>query len=244
MKPYVYVISDIHGQADLFDALLTDYDPVEHQLVLIGDLNDRGPDYTACFLKGKELVEQHGAVYLRGNHEEYFLQFLQNPEDWFAGYIRNGGKETIESLLHPGATAEYSPTEMALMIRSRYPELIDFLTKRPLYFEWQHYLFVHAGVDLTMEDWRQTAPKDILWIREPFHKGKNNTGKNIVCCHTITPMLHGDMQTTDLWQSDGKIGIDGGAIFGGSVHGVIFNEKGIVQDIEYQKRTPAWQPEF
>ena len=38
MKPYVYVISDIHGQADLFDALLTDYDPVEHQLVLIGDL--------------------------------------------------------------------------------------------------------------------------------------------------------------------------------------------------------------
>ena len=149
MKPYVYVISDIHGQADLFDALLTDYDPVEHQLVLIGDLNDRGSDSKACFLKGKELVEQHGAVYLRGNHEEYFLQFLQNPEDWFAGYIRNGGKETIESLLHPGATAEYSPTEMALMIRSRYPELIDFLTKRPLYFEWQHYLFVHAGVDLT-----------------------------------------------------------------------------------------------
>ena len=58
MKPYVYVISDIHGQADLFDALLTDYDPVEHQLVLIGDLNDRGPDSKACFLKGKELVEQ------------------------------------------------------------------------------------------------------------------------------------------------------------------------------------------
>lgn len=76
-----------------------------------------------------------------------------------------------------------------------------------------------------------------MWIREPFHQGKNNTGKTIVFGHTITPMLHGDMQTTDLWQSDGKIGIDGGAIFGGSVHGVIFNEKGIVQDIEYQKRT-------
>ena len=41
------------------------------------------------------------------------------------GYVRNGGKETIESLLHPGATAEYSPTEM-VMIRSRYPELVDF----------------------------------------------------------------------------------------------------------------------
>ena len=51
MKPYVYVISDIHGQADLFDALLTDYDPVEHQLVLIGDLNDRGSHSKACFSK-------------------------------------------------------------------------------------------------------------------------------------------------------------------------------------------------
>ena len=34
--------------------------------------------------------------------------------------------------------------------------------------------------------------------------GKNNTGKTIVFGHTITPMLYGDMQTTALWQSDGK----------------------------------------
>ena len=27
---------------------------------------------------------------------EYFLQFLNAPEDWFAAYVRNGGKETIE----------------------------------------------------------------------------------------------------------------------------------------------------
>lgn len=42
MKPYVYVISDIHGQLDLFKKLLESFDPVHHQLVLIGDLNDRG----------------------------------------------------------------------------------------------------------------------------------------------------------------------------------------------------------
>ena len=86
---------------------------------------------------------------------------------------------------------------MALMIRSRYPELIDFLTKRPLYFEWQHYLFVHAGVDLTMEDWRQTAPKDFLWIREPFHQGKIIGARPLFWSYHY-PMLHGDMQTTDL----------------------------------------------
>ncbi|MBL1230746.1 serine/threonine protein phosphatase [Enterococcus sp. BWB1-3] len=242
MKKYVYAISDIHGQYDLFQKLINFYDEEKHQLVLIGDLNDRGSKSKECFLLGKKLVEEHDAVYLMGNHEENFLNFLLQPEDWYTGYVRYGGKETIESLLHKGATEEYSPTEIALMIRSRYKELIKFLKERPVYFEWRDYVFVHAGVDLTKNDWRKTSPHDFVWIREAFHQGKNNTGKTIVFGHTITPMLHGDMQTTDLWISDGKIGIDGGGVFGGSVHGVIFDEKGIVQDIEYQNMNGPWQP--
>lgn len=242
MKEYVYAISDIHGQFDLFKKLLKDFDTKEQQLLLIGDLNDRGPRSKDCLLMGKRLVEEFGAIYLRGNHEEYLLQFLVNPEDWFADYIRNGGEETLNSLLHAGAVEEYSPTEISMMIRSRYQDLINFLIERPLYFEWKNYIFVHAGVDLTKKDWHDSSPQDFLWIREPFHNGKNNTGKTIVFGHTITPMLHGDMQTTDLWISDNKIGIDGGGVFGGSVHGVIFDEEGIVQDIEYQNMNGPWQP--
>ncbi|KAF1302745.1 serine/threonine protein phosphatase [Enterococcus saccharolyticus] len=244
MKPYIYVLSDIHGRYDLFQKLLTNFDPQQHQLVLIGDLNDRGKQSKECFLLGKELVEKYDAIYLRGNHEEYFLQFLASPEDWLPSYVRNGGKETIDSLLHRNALDEYSPTEIAMMIRSRYKELIEFLMARPLYFEWEKYIFVHAGVDLTQKDWHDTDPRDFIWIRDAFHQGKNTTGKTIVFGHTITPMLHGDMQTTDLWLSDNKIGIDGGAVFGGSVHGVIFDKNGIVQDIEYQNLDGPWQPEF
>ena len=244
MKDYLYAVGDIHGEYDLFKDVIQYYDPKMHQLLLIGDLNDRGSKTKECFLLGKELVEKYQAIYLRGNHEEYFLQFLNQPEDWFNSYVRNGGKETIESLLHKGATEEYSPTEMALMIRSRYKELIEFLKERPLYFEWKKYIFVHAGVDLTKKDWHETSPQDFIWIREAFHKAKNNTGKTIVFGHTITPVLHGDMETTDLWVSDHKIGIDGGAVFGGSVHGVIFNEAGILQDIEFQNRKGPWQSTF
>lgn len=100
MKKFIYAISDIHGEYELFKELIQYFDPTMHQLVLIGDLNDRGPKVKESFLLGKELVEKYDAVYLRGNHEEYFLQFLNKPEDWFTSYIRNGGKETIESLLH------------------------------------------------------------------------------------------------------------------------------------------------
>ncbi|WP_410471122.1 signal peptidase II, partial [Enterococcus faecium] len=42
---------------------------------------------------------------------------------------------------------------------------------RPLYYEWENYLFVHAGVDLTKKDWRKTSLRDFIWIREPFHEG-------------------------------------------------------------------------
>ncbi|MGM9903690.1 serine/threonine protein phosphatase 1 [Enterococcus sp. 10A9_DIV0425] len=244
MKSFVFAIGDLHGNYDLFQKLLKDYDPAIHQLVLIGDLNDRGPKTKQCFFQGMQLVQETGAIYLRGNHEEYFLQFLQSPEDWFYPYLRNGGEETIESLLHPGATEEYSPTEIAMMIRSQYKELIDFLCERPLYYEWGKYLFVHAGVDLNKKDWHETDPSDFIWIREPFHEGKNQTGKTIVFGHTITPMLHGDMQTTDLWIKDSKIGIDGGAVFGGSLHGVVFDEHGIIQDIEYQNNEGPWQSRF
>ena len=241
MKKWVYAIGDVHGKYDLFKKLVNEFDPLNHQLVLMGDLNDRGPNTKECFLLGMQLVKENNAIYLRGNHEEYFLQFLQSPEDWYEPYLRNGGKETFDSLLHPGSTEEYSPTEIALMIRSRYGELIDFLCERPLYYEWHNYLFVHAGVDLTKKDWHDTNPHDFIWIREPFHEGKNNTGKTIVFGHTITPMLHVDMETTDLWIHDKKIGIDGGAVFGGSMHGVVFDETGIVQDIEYQNTEGPWQ---
>lgn len=53
MQNYLYAISDIHGMADLFKKLLTDYDPKLHQSLLIGDLNDRGPKSKECFFLGK-----------------------------------------------------------------------------------------------------------------------------------------------------------------------------------------------
>lgn len=243
MKPYVFAIGDIHGRYDLFTQVVKDFDPSLHQLVLIGDLGDRGPKSKEAFLLGKKLVDEYQAVYLKGNHEDYFLRFLADPENVYPAYMRNGGGKTINSLLHAGAWEEYSPTEIAMMIRSRYKELIAFLKELPLYFEWRDYVFVHAGVDLTKKDWHNTSAHDLIWIREPFHTGKNNTGKTIVFGHTITPSLHGDMKTTDLWIEDGKIGIDGGAVYGGSVHGVIFDEKGIVQDIEYQDLLGPWQPD-
>ncbi|MDR0921511.1 MAG: metallophosphoesterase [Lactobacillales bacterium] len=244
MKEVVYAIGDIHGQLDLFEKLIAHFDENTQQLVLIGDLADRGLKGKQCYYLGMDLVKKHGAIYLKGNHEAIFLNFLKNPEYMYPNYVRNGGRETLESFFYPNVTEELSPTEMAMMIRTQHKELVKFLNHLPMYYEWKNFIFVHAGVDLSQSDWHNTQVTDFNWIREPFIKGKNNTGKTIVFGHTITPMLYGDMRTTDLWISDNKIGIDGGGVFGGSVHGVIFDKNGIVEDIEYKNETGAWQPKY
>lgn len=240
MKQEIFAVGDVHGQIQLFEELLTVWQPEKQQLVLIGDLGDRGENPKACFLLGKKLVEEQGAIYLKGNHEDLLLHFLDNPEERYENYCLNGGMRTLESLLHSGLDAEYSPTEISMLVKSHYPELIAFLRELPIYFEWEQYLFVHAGVDLEKRDWKQTTEHDFMWIRAPFHQGENHTGKVIVFGHTITPSLYGDNVTTDLWQSDDKIGIDGGAVYGGVLHGVVFSSVGLEKDIALKNTGYVW----
>lgn len=243
MSDLLYVIGDIHGEYEMFQTLLKDYDETYQQLVLIGDLLDRGARSKECLLLGKQLVEEKRAIYLKGNHEDIFLRFLDDPEERYPNYILNGGGETIESLLHTGAVAEYSPTEISMLIKSRYKDLINFLRELPLYYEWYDYLFVHAGINLEKDNWQDTSERDFLWIRKEFHEGKNHTNKTIVFGHTPAMYLFNDTTTTKLWQMDRKIGIDGGGVYGGSIHGVVFNSQGIVQDIEVFNEH-AWEPKF
>src|SRR5690606_22546254 len=163
-------------------------------------------------------------------------------EENYSLYALNGGLKTIETFLHTGAEAEYSPTEMASMIKSHYPWLESFLENCFLYFEWNDYIFVHGGVDLSKKDWKKTSDEDFVWIREGFYDQHNHTGRKIVFGHTITPMLYGDNQTTDLWIKEDLIGIDGGAVYGGTLHGVHFDRSGIVRDYRIDNQAKKlWQ---
>ena len=240
MKRELFAIGDVHGQITLFKQMLTNWNEETQQLLLIGDLGDRGENPKDCFLLAQSLVEKKDAIYLKGNHEDMLLAFLNHPEQNYDLYCLNGGMKTLETFLHPGLDAEYSPTEIVMFLTSRYPTLKPFLESLPLYYEWGRFLFVHAGVDLSKRDWHQTSSEDYVWIRDAFHEMKNTTGKIIVFGHTITPFLYGDNQTTDLWIKDNKIGIDGGAVYGGALHGVLFNEKELVRDIKLDNKGYVW----
>lgn len=225
-----FVVGDVHGCYSLLEDLLQKWKQDQQSLVFIGDLIDRGENSKACLERVCQLIANEGAVCLMGNHERMFLAYLDNPEDRYGHYQRNGGDTTINSLLGRPLDAVVDPMGDAQAILEAHGDLIDQVRAFPYLYETDHHFFVHAGLDLSLEDVRETDDYDKVWIRKPFHEGENKTGKPIIFGHTPTKKLfQSPVYTNELWQTaDGKLGIDGGAVYGGVLQGVVLDEKGLV----------------
>lgn len=240
MKNKLFIIGDIHGQITMFNQLLEHWNKEEEQLVLVGDLGDRGENPKACFEKAKELIEKEQAICLRGNHEEMLLNFMKNPNEFSSNYAMNGGMVTVASFLQTELKGK-EPIELASSLQEKAPWLKSFIETLPLKFEWGNFLIVHAGVNLTIRNWRNTSNRDMVWIREGFYDQSNRTGKTIIFGHTVTAMLNEDPTDTSIWKTeDGKIGIDGGAVYGGSLHGVIIDKEGIINQYSIENKGYAY----
>ena len=97
-----YVISDIHGNLDVFKRMLIEinfkYDGSD-TLYLLGDYVDWGPKSLETLLFVKELSEKYDFVIpLIGNHDLMFLEQIQNPYHQDISWLyANGGFDTYES---------------------------------------------------------------------------------------------------------------------------------------------------
>lgn len=192
----VYAIGDIHGCYDAMRELLAqvtrDYvarangrRPI---LVFLGDYVDRGPASARVlealvWLARRADLELH---FLKGNHEQALLAFLDAPHEGH-GWLRYGGVETLMSYgVLPPAPEEGE----AAMTRAR-DELLErmpashlrLLQGLEMMVEVGDYAFVHAGVRPGAPLARQSE-EDLLWIRQPFldHDGPHE--KVIVHGHT------------------------------------------------------------
>lgn len=105
------VIGDIHGCSNALQALLECVNPQagKDQLVLLGDLFDRGPDSYRVFQNVQLLAERFGDgfVLLLGNHEDYLLQpHLTKQQMMIWEYV--GRQATVSSFERSGVHMEDS----------------------------------------------------------------------------------------------------------------------------------------
>lgn len=227
-KERFFVVGDVHGQITMLNQLLEHWNEEEEQLLFLGDLADRGEDSKATLERVKELVDKYDAIVIKGNHDEMLERFLENPAEHVVLYYMNGGGHTVNDLL--GREAKQQDFKRSVQeIHENYPWLLPFLQALPLYVEWGKYLFVHAGVNLEKENWKDSTQQEFVWIREGFYDRPNTTDKTILFGHTVTATLHPTPNNFDIWESgDGLIGLDGGAVYGGKMHAFVLEKDKII----------------
>lgn len=220
-----YVIGDVHGELDKLQEILKYWNSDSEQLVLLGDLVDRGPDSYGVIKLAMELKEKYGAKINKGNHEDMFLSWLEMPSSEMDLYYPQGGKNTINSFFQQNITSTLHPIYIAQKLKEQFSDELSFIKNLPLYTESENHVFVHAGVNLSIDDWRESREADFLWIREKFIYSSNKSNKIFIFGHTPTKYLNND-KSDNIYipHCRTKIALDGGAVFGGSLHAVIVDE--------------------
>jgi len=223
-----FAVSDIHGQYDQFIQLLEHWNRETQRLFILGDMIDRGKNSLKVVQEAMKLKKLYGnqVVTLKGNHEDMLLNFIDEPGyDYGELYFRNGGNTTAWEFADDEHIMFQSYEERARLIKQRIEE-IKFIRSLKDYYEFGNVLFVHAGIDPFISDWKKTESHKFYWNRGWWNH-KNETGKTIVYGHTPTQLLHKD-KSNGIWVDEGNkyINIDGGSVFGGQLNGIVVNNQG------------------
>lgn len=220
-----FAIGDIHGERAALDRLLARLPPltVEDTLVFLGDYVDRGPDSKGVLEKVRAVAAKGPArvVTLRGNHEDMWLECWRSPNLGFLLPRGNGCVNMYRSFagvpsLGEGEEIALDELEELIAVRSWLPEEVRaFMADTSLWHEDEHAIYVHAGLQGEDTEWRhpsQSAPKILMWMREPDFFSQYR-GKRLIFGHTPTRDL--EPPSDEVWRRGDLIGIDTGAGKGG-----------------------------
>jgi len=190
----LYVFGDVHGRFDLVqrlrDAIRRDRarsTTATVQVIGLGDFIDRGPDSKSVIEALTSDFFECDAAYIRGNHEQLLLDFLDDPENGPL-WLRNGARETLRSYgvdvadANSGTRVDYPKLRTAF--RARLPQAhAAFLDGLPLSLAVGGYFFVHAGARPGVPLHQQKS-SDMLWIRDGFADRDEQFEKIVVHGHT------------------------------------------------------------
>ena len=213
----VYAIGDVHGcdglLAVLLDLIEKDAGSARSRLVFLGDYVDRGAGSRAVIDRLlKVRTERPETVFLKGNHEQAMLDFLETPEaneEW----LHWGGDKTLESYgvadiwkRHPGDLAR--DLDAALPAAHR-----EFIGALDLWNIRGDYAFVHAGFKPGVAIEAQT-PEDCLWIRGEFHNAAADARPDKI-------VVHGHHPVKKPQDAGWRINVDTGAVWSDALTAVV-----------------------
>ncbi len=210
-----YVISDIHGEYDLFIDLLEKINlRKEDTLYILGDILDRGPYPIKTMLK---LMEMPNVVCMVGNHELMALECLEflmteiteesvdkldeKMLDNLVTWQYNGSKTTIEEFRALSCEMQHSVIDF----------IKEFLIYEELSVNGKDYLLVHGGLgnydpEKDMDDY---SLKELVWDRAEYDI-QYFEDTYVVTGHTPTQVIEGNPRPGYVYRINNHIAIDCG----------------------------------
>lgn len=178
-----YVVSDIHGCNLAFRKALKSIKLKKRDtLFVLGDLIDRGSDSKGV-LDTVFLLLDHGFDIrcIKGNHEQMMLDSFDDITQK-VNWMKNGGKETLKSFL----------TSDLEKVPAKY---IDFINSLPYYYNQDKFIFVHAAVNMKIED-PYSDVRTLLWERKWERVYDENWLGDRKVIHGHTPTLKKEIVKT------------------------------------------------
>ena len=241
----IYSISDIHAHyRELYRRIdqLGNLEPFisgDNQLILLGDYLDRGPNskkVLELIFSLQQLIGSENIIVLKGNHESWFLQFLDGesnewlPEDTnlltSRTFLDSEQMAKIQEMASNGRlNAIYDFIRES--IKSNDPELIAWLRKLPNYWESPETgtIFTHAGIDEESgELWKSTTPDDMFTGKYPLTTGKFY--KDIVSGHVAASSIAENQNFKGIYyDGESHYFIDGAVEHTGNLLVLAYDEK-------------------
>ncbi len=210
-----YVVSDIHGEYDLFAGLLEKIRLKEDDsLYILGDILDRGPHPIRTLLK---VMEMPNAICLAGNHE---LMAIECLEFLMTEITEKSIEELDEKMVDNLLTWQYNGgrttiQEFCALDRKMQRLVIDFLKDFYIYEEMtvndRDYLLVHAGLGgfYPGKEIEQYSLEELIWSRAEYDI-QYYEDIYVVTGHTPTQGIIGNPRPGYIFKKFNHIAIDCG----------------------------------
>ncbi len=241
-----YVIGDLHGQFQSLKQCLvnSNFDYNKDTLIQLGDVVDGGEEVFECV---EELLKIKNLIALKGNHDDWFLDFIRtglHPAAWTYGgistiksYATNVGKTPIIKKTRLGYKTSFNSDDVPLSHKH------FFESQRLYYIDINNNCFVHAGFNPFQPFHEQPASiyywDRILWQSAMNWQTKTKHSSDIEPFELVTKFnnIFIGHTNTMLWgidkplKADNIYNIDTGASKGGKL---------TIMDVESKR---FWQSE-
>lgn len=210
------IVSDVNSMLPELKMLLDRPKKFNEQIVFLGNFICAEKGFYNIMSYLCTLKKKRNCVFVKGKNEHNLMAYITGKEDYV------GLLPEVSALV---AAIEEEMSFPLYSLKERFPDFYAILDGALDFYENDHYIFVSAGMNLSLDGWKQSTPEELFQTREEFLMETNETGKRIVFGTVPVQTLRQSVVATPWFnRRRDKICINGDCVNGGKLLALIIHE--------------------